>query len=90
MWSLCVRIKWNVYQPFVRIVAKSHFLVKSSLQKLQMLIPVHNDANNADDANNTDNVDGADDYNRVICITLLKSFSCAKKEGLAIHLLFSN
>ena len=40
-----------------------------SPQKLEMLTPVHN------------NADNADDYNRVIGIALLKAFSCAKNEG---------
>ena len=43
--------------------------IQFSLQKLQMLPPVHNDA---DDADNTD------DYNRLIGIVLLKAVSCAK------------
>ena len=44
-----------------------------SLQKLEMLTPVHNDAytNDADDTNNANN------YNMVIDIALLVAFSCA-------------
>ena len=57
-----------------------------SLQKLQMLTPVHNnaddtnDADNADDANDADDTDNADNYNRVIGIALMKAFSCAKNQ----------
>ena len=45
--------------------------IQFSLQKLQMLTPVHNDTDDANDK---------DDYNRVIGIELLKGFSCAKEE----------
>ena len=43
--------------------------IQFSFQKLEMLTPIHNDADDTDDA---------DDYNRVICIALLKAFNCAK------------
>ena len=43
--------------------------IQFSLQKSQMLTPVHNDKDDANDA---------DDYNRVIGKTLLKAFSCTK------------
>ena len=56
-----------------------------SLQKLQMLTSVHNNAGNAYKA------DEADDSNRVIGIALLKAFSCAKNRVLQliviVHLL---
>ena len=39
-------------------------------KKLQMLIPVHNNADDAEDADN---------YNKAIGIALLKAFSCANK-----------
>ena len=56
--------------------------IQFSLQKLEMLITVHNDADDANDADDTDNASDTDDidnYNRVIGIALLKPFSCAKK-----------
>ena len=43
-----------------------------------LLTSVHNDADTTDDAN---------DYNRVIGITQLKDFSCAKKNSF--HLVFN-
>ena len=48
------------------------------LQKLEMLTPVHNNANDADDPNNANDMD---DDNRVIGIALLNAFSCAKKQN---------
>ena len=41
--------------------------IQCSLQKLQRLTPVHNDA---------DDADNADDYKSVIGIALLKAFGC--------------
>ena len=56
--------------------------IQFSLQKLQMLTPVHNDADNAkdsDDAYDVDNADSTDDYYKVLGMALVKAFSCAKK-----------
>ena len=53
--------------------------IRFSLQRLQMLTPVHNDTDDADDTDNANDVDNADDYNRLIGIALLKAFSCANK-----------
>ena len=39
IWSLWVRKKWEVYQPFVRNVEKSHFVAKSEIQN--WLKPYH-------------------------------------------------
>ena len=50
-----------------------------SLQKLQMLTPVHNDEDNANNADAANDANNADNFNRVIGIALLKAFNCANK-----------
>ena len=47
---------------------------------IQMLTPVHNNANDTDDAND------AVDYSRVTGIAQLKAFSCTNKQTLDIHI----
>ena len=57
--------------------------IQFSLQKLQMLTPVHNDANDTDNGNKAED---ADNYNRVIGIAQLKAFSCGKNQFYKIHM----